>query len=312
MYRIDQYGKNVNGRDFVVGDIHGMLDKLYEFLDSVNFDYNNDRLFCVGDLIDRGKKSFEMLKLTYEKWFFSILGNHEVMLLTGHHSYAKEWFEKLTLPEQKECLDIIKNLPLAIELESNNGKIGIIHAQFPIQFNDWEEYKSYILTSDLSYDVKATHDKLGVIRDSLWSRKRIYYELKKNGIGHARKAYIKFIKDGLWNRSILYSLVSNKKTLPYLKKGIHLSWKILKDLFQRTIHPESYIKNITYTIHGHTPVKTPLLLGNQFFIDTGAVYGSRKNHIGTMTMIEINNDMKFHSLLINSNENQSIEKVNMI
>src|SRR5690606_40348935 len=67
-------------------------DHLFKLLESVNFDVNIDRLFAVGDVVDRGEKSLESLKLNYNDWFFSVMGNHEVMLLTGHLGYAKDWF----------------------------------------------------------------------------------------------------------------------------------------------------------------------------------------------------------------------------
>ncbi len=39
------------------------------------------RDFVVGDLIDRGPNSMECLRLIKEPWFFSVLGNHEDMML---------------------------------------------------------------------------------------------------------------------------------------------------------------------------------------------------------------------------------------
>lgn len=295
MYRIDTFQKNESGRDFVIGDIHGMLDSVYSFLESVSFDFKKDRLFSVGDLIDRGPKSYEVLKLNNEEWFFSILGNHEVMLLTNYLVYAKDWYSKLDTKQKIECIEIIKSLPLAIEIKSDIGDIGLVHAQFPSSINDWVDYKNYIDTNLLSYEMNSKKDKKGIIRESLWGRKRIYNELKKDGLSHARKSYVKFLKDGLWNRTILYKMMTHKKTLPYLKTGIQVSFRAIQDKLFRKIHHHSYINNIKYTIHGHTPVKTPLLLGNQFFIDTGAVYGSKKIGTGKLTMIEINQKMTFHS-----------------
>lgn len=49
--------ENQNGRDFVVGDIHGHFAMLNELMEVVAFDRNVDRLFAVGDLIDRGPNS---------------------------------------------------------------------------------------------------------------------------------------------------------------------------------------------------------------------------------------------------------------
>lgn len=298
MYKIIDFNKNEQGKDYVIGDIHGMVDTLYEFLASVNFDFSKDRLFSVGDLIDRGKHSYEALKLTREPWFHAILGNHEVMLLTGYMIYSKDWYKKLTSEEKEDCLSIIKDMPLGIELETSFGNVGIIHAQFPMSFHDWNLYKKHVNEEEFSYDVSLKKDKLDVIRETLWGRKRIYNELKKDGLINARKSYMKFIKDGLWNRTMLYKMITYKKTYPYLKKGLAVSWRAIKDKFFRKTYHQSYIKNITYTIHGHTPVKTPLLLGNQFFIDTGAVYGIKKLGAGSMTMIEIGEQMKFHNFKI--------------
>lgn len=298
MYRIDSFPKNEKGRDFVVGDIHGMTEKLLESLKSMDFDFEKDRLFSVGDLIDRGKHSYEALKLTQEPWFHAILGNHEVMLLTGYKIYAKDWFSKLNEEQKKECLAIIADMPLGLEIDTEVGNIGLIHAQFPLSFHDWNSFKKYINESEFSYDLSNKKDKMDVIRESLWGRRRIYTELKKDGLINARKSYMKFIKDGLWNRTMLYKVLTHKKTYPYLKKGFAVSWRAIKDKFFRKTYHHSYIKNITYTIHGHTPVKTPLLLGNQFFIDTGAVYGTKKIGSGSLTIIEINENMKFHSFNI--------------
>ena len=52
--QIQRFPKNESGRDFVIGDLHGMTEFLFKLLDYVCFDPAKDRLFSVGDLIDRG------------------------------------------------------------------------------------------------------------------------------------------------------------------------------------------------------------------------------------------------------------------
>ena len=52
-----RYPRNRTGRDFVVGDVHGMFSALRELLAVAGFDDRRDRLFSVGDLIDRGPDS---------------------------------------------------------------------------------------------------------------------------------------------------------------------------------------------------------------------------------------------------------------
>ena len=51
---IQHFTINKIGKDYVVGDIHGMFKALYKNLESMNFNFKTDRLFSVGDLCDRG------------------------------------------------------------------------------------------------------------------------------------------------------------------------------------------------------------------------------------------------------------------
>ena len=50
------------GRDWVVGDVHGCFTTLREALLAIDFEHGRDRLFSVGDLIDRGPNSIEALE----------------------------------------------------------------------------------------------------------------------------------------------------------------------------------------------------------------------------------------------------------
>ena len=50
---------NESGRDFVVGDVHGCFRTLEHALGALTFDPNLDRLFGVGDLVNRGPHSAE-------------------------------------------------------------------------------------------------------------------------------------------------------------------------------------------------------------------------------------------------------------
>ena len=52
-----RFAQNTVGRDFAVGDIHGCFTELQRGLDAIGFDPSTDRLFSVGDLVDRGPES---------------------------------------------------------------------------------------------------------------------------------------------------------------------------------------------------------------------------------------------------------------
>lgn len=79
---------NDAGRDFVVGDLHGHRSLLERQLERLDFDPVCDRLFSVGDLIDRGPDSLATLALIEQPWFHAVLGNHELMLL-DHLGYYR-------------------------------------------------------------------------------------------------------------------------------------------------------------------------------------------------------------------------------
>lgn len=137
---------NEKGRDFVVGDIHGCYDKLIEALKAVDFHTESDRLFSVGDIVDRGPQNVECLRLIREPWFHAVVGNHEDMMFETvlGISYCRikmwipnggGWYLTLSGPEKAEVDDLIehafKTLPLGIIIDRPDGKLGIVHAAWP-------------------------------------------------------------------------------------------------------------------------------------------------------------------------------------
>ena len=80
--RVRRLPANDRGRDFVIGDLHGCLGDLQEKLRAARFDpAAGDRLFSVGDLVDRGPDSLGCLALLRQPLFHAVLGNHEQMML---------------------------------------------------------------------------------------------------------------------------------------------------------------------------------------------------------------------------------------
>jgi len=132
-----KFQQNQHGTDYVVGDIHGCYRLLMDTLKAMAFDKKIDRLFSVGDLIDRGLESFECLSLPYEPWFFAVRGNHEVLMHDAMNGGdTVHWFmnggtwalEHDLLDLRVLANDVMDRLPLAIELETKRGLVGIIHA----------------------------------------------------------------------------------------------------------------------------------------------------------------------------------------
>jgi serine/threonine protein phosphatase 1 len=94
---------NTVGRDFAVGDIHGCFSALQKVLDTVTFDPAVDRLFSVGDLVDRGPESHLVLEWLDKPWFHAIGGNHDHMAWRSalgdpyphvdHRRHGGEWLD---------------------------------------------------------------------------------------------------------------------------------------------------------------------------------------------------------------------------
>lgn len=74
-------------KTYVIGDIHSCYNKLIACLISVNFDYNNDRLIQLGDVVDRGPNSYECVEeLLKIKNLVAIRGNHDDEFFKGLNS----------------------------------------------------------------------------------------------------------------------------------------------------------------------------------------------------------------------------------
>ena len=69
---------------YAIGDIHGRFDKLRDLMDKIDIDFESETLVFLGDYIDRGPQSFEVveylidLRSRVEKCHF-LKGNHEEM-----------------------------------------------------------------------------------------------------------------------------------------------------------------------------------------------------------------------------------------
>lgn len=151
MSKVYQFPENDKGVDYFVGDIHGCLPLLKSALYEIGFDEKRDRLFSVGDLVDRGIESLETLRFfNRNDWFHAVRGNHEQMLIDMHNghwspdNYAMNggvWYFNATPEERLEAYEIVMQMPHVIQV----GDIGVVHAQ---PKKNWNEMLSDIQVSD--------------------------------------------------------------------------------------------------------------------------------------------------------------------
>ena len=81
-------------RKIVIGDVHGHYYPLLKLLEAIA-PGDEDQVYFLGDLIDRGPKSAEVVKLVMTNNFNCLRGNHEEMLLSAIDVDSGEVNEKL-------------------------------------------------------------------------------------------------------------------------------------------------------------------------------------------------------------------------
>ncbi len=102
---------------YVIGDIHGCLDGLNKLLETICYDANDDTLFFLGDLINKGPDSTGVLAwIMQQKNCHAVLGNHDLYIL---HSIINN-FNSLnttarTFIKKPDAIDWLLQLPLLIE-----------------------------------------------------------------------------------------------------------------------------------------------------------------------------------------------------
>ena len=142
------WDKEIKGKLWAVGDIHGCYNLLMSRLKEIGFDFENDLLVAVGDLVDRGTQNIQCVELLSKPWFTSVRGNHEDLCIGGLHneSYKRchvanggEWFYMLDGQAMYNIAKTFAELPVVLEISHNGKKFGFVHGH--IEQNNWDEFK---------------------------------------------------------------------------------------------------------------------------------------------------------------------------
>jgi len=104
---------------YAIGDVQGCFDELQALLEALGFDGANDRLWFVGDLVNRGPASLATVRFVRDLGDRAVvvLGNHDLHLLAlaqGHVKSRKDdtLGEVLAAPDRDELLDWLRWRPM--------------------------------------------------------------------------------------------------------------------------------------------------------------------------------------------------------
>ena len=104
---------------WAIGDVHGCWLTLQRLIESIHWDPDRDSLWLVGDLVNRGPSSLEVLRWAYENRgrLTVVLGNHDLHLLARDVGAAKARKEDtlddvLEAPDREQMLAWLRSRPL--------------------------------------------------------------------------------------------------------------------------------------------------------------------------------------------------------
>lgn len=125
---------------YAVGDLQGCLEPLQCLLEQVAFDPARDRLWLVGDLVNRGPQSLETLRYLYSirDSLICVLGNHDLHLLAAWRNIERlkksdTLREILQAPDCDELLQWLRQQKLMHYDETRN--IAMVHAGIAPQWS---------------------------------------------------------------------------------------------------------------------------------------------------------------------------------
>jgi len=140
---------------YAIGDVQGCFDELQALLGAIDFDPSKDRLWFVGDLVNRGPKSLETLRFVRDLGERSVcvLGNHDLHLLALALGFSKEREDDtlagvLSAPDRGELLDWLRRQPL-IHLDADHL---LVHAGLPPQ---WDPEEARALAQEVEEELRG-------------------------------------------------------------------------------------------------------------------------------------------------------------
>lgn len=165
-----------NWRTIFIGDVHWCFDEFELLIEKLEIQ-DDDIVYLVWDMINKGPKSWKMIKFLYknQEQYKAIVWNHEMYFKKWliWDTYWNEIFEKLQNKFEKhpKIYDFFKNLPLFI----NQDKFLLIHWGLNPE-KLLEEHNEDELTR-----IREIND-LPWFEQYIWDKTVIYWHWAQNGL----------------------------------------------------------------------------------------------------------------------------------
>jgi serine/threonine protein phosphatase 1 len=186
----------------IIGDVHGCYYTLVDLYTKILQTYPGITVYSVGDMVDRGNYSCEVMDFVIENNILMTPGNHDYMFYHFFKDpssiFAKSWFfngSETTMEsyENRQSamfrhIDFIKGSPLYFDLQdcfiSHAGVSNIYQKFLPPDFRNNLNILEPYITNDLKTD-----------RGILWTRDPLLNLGKLQVVGHTKQQEITLVED---------------------------------------------------------------------------------------------------------------------
>lgn len=172
---------------YAVGDLQGCLEPLKCLLERVAFDQTRDKLWLVGDLVNRGPQSLQTLRFLYSirESLVCVLGNHDLHLLAAGHDIERlkksdTLREILEAPDRAELLEWLRQQKLMHYDEQRN--IALVHAGIPPQ---WSLRKALKCAAEVE-EVLRDDNRLTPYLDGMYGNEPLKWDNDLKGVTRLR------------------------------------------------------------------------------------------------------------------------------
>lgn len=173
---------------YAIGDVQGCYQELCLLLERVSFDPDQDRLWFLGDLINRGHDNLAVVQLVMSlgKSACTVLGNHDLHFLAvclgGHSPNKSDTFQDVLEAENlEEIVEWYCRQPLLIK----NEKLGyaMTHAGIP---HLWSLSRASKLASEVEAVISANNKRRDVYFREMYGNEPPCWSDKLKGMDRLR------------------------------------------------------------------------------------------------------------------------------
>lgn len=139
--------RNRVGRDFIVGDLGGAFDQVFEAMRDAGFDPSRDRLLSVGHLLAGEHSLTNCIRFLRTPSVFAVISNSEqdlidlyadgapddesIEALAGMDFHGMAWLASCGHQQRMQLVTAMRMLPVAISVGDGGPSVGYVHGGLP-------------------------------------------------------------------------------------------------------------------------------------------------------------------------------------